>query len=94
VRLVVFSGTPEISAADVNRALGTDGKSSSGGPQGGSLLLEEVVKIAEQGALIRALKAADGNRAKAARLLGIARRTLYNKLVEHGLMKWRPGDPE
>lgn len=93
-RLVVFSGTPEISAADVNRALGTDGKSSSGGPQGGSLLLEEVVKIAEQGALIRALNAADGNRAKAARLLGIARRTLYNKLVEHGLMKWRPGDPE
>ena len=91
---MVFSDAPEISAADVERALGSD---ASGGDAGGlstSLLLKDVVKAAERRAITRALSGAGGEKAKAARLLGIARRTLYNKLDEHGLMKWRPGDPE
>ena len=94
-RLVVFSDGKEITRADVERALGSD--SSGGGDDGGlstSLLLKDVVKASERKALTRALSRSGGEKAKAARLLGIARRTLYNKLEEHGLMKWRPGDPD
>ena len=47
--------------------------------------LEASVEQAERAALRSALVAADGNRTLAARLLGISRRTLYNKLEEHGV---------
>jgi two-component system, NtrC family, response regulator AtoC len=40
---------------------------------------------AEKRALERALRHARGNRTQAARLLGVSRATLYNKLEEHGL---------
>jgi len=39
----------------------------------------------EREAIQRALVAAGGNRAKAARLLGLGRATLYKKLKSHGL---------
>jgi two-component system response regulator AtoC len=47
--------------------------------------LDESMRAAEKEAISRALKAAEGNRAKASRLLGISRASLYNKLREHGL---------
>jgi two-component system, NtrC family, response regulator AtoC len=47
--------------------------------------LEEAMRVAERAAIARALKAASGNRAQAARLLGISRASLYNKLREHDL---------
>jgi transcriptional regulator with PAS, ATPase and Fis domain len=34
----------------------------------------------------RALRAADGHRAKAAKILGISERNLYRKLREYGLL--------
>ena len=42
-------------------------------------------KEAEREALQLALQRANNNRTLAARLLGVSRRTLYNKLEEHGL---------
>lgn len=53
-------------------------------PQSTVMELEQAVKTAERRALEKALKSAGGNRSVAARLLGISRRTLYNKLGEHG----------
>lgn len=41
----------------------------------------------EKQLLTRALQAANGSRAEAARLLGINRQLLYAKLKAHGLMK-------
>ncbi len=48
--------------------------------------LEEAVRRAEKTALEKALAKANGNRTVAARILGVSRRTLYNKLTEHGLL--------
>ena len=40
---------------------------------------------AEKAAIENALKSAGGNRTHAAKALGISRRTLHNKLNEHGI---------
>jgi two-component system response regulator HydG len=50
-------------------------------PSKGRLSMEE----AEKQLIVRALRAHDGNRTKAAQDLGISRRTLHRKLNEYGL---------
>jgi two-component system, NtrC family, response regulator AtoC len=47
--------------------------------------LKDDLRAAELRAITKALHVAKGNRALAARLLGVSRRTLYTKLAEHGL---------
>lgn len=49
------------------------------------LSLQEAVRHAERRAIIRTLALVDGNKTKTAALLGISRRTLYDKLEEYGL---------
>jgi two-component system, NtrC family, response regulator AtoC len=96
-RLVVLSENPRISKREVAAqlaTLATPGLSlaavggfnaAESAPQSTVQELEEAVRKAEKRALEKALKSAHGNRSVAARLLGISRRTLYNKLEEHQL---------
>jgi DNA-binding NtrC family response regulator len=47
--------------------------------------LRDALAALEKQMIVRALEQAGGNRAEAARILGIARPQLYTKLDEHGL---------
>lgn len=49
--------------------------------------LRDVVAEAERRAIVVALEAAEGNKAEAARLLGVSYKTLFNKLHEHGIQE-------
>ena len=95
-RLVVFAETDAIGAAAVQAELGAGNRAAiAGKPEGKAaeldftisvLELDEVVRRAERKALEKALQKAGGNRTVAARILGVSRRTLYNKLEEHRLL--------
>ncbi|MBL8957529.1 MAG: sigma-54-dependent Fis family transcriptional regulator [Myxococcaceae bacterium] len=86
-RLIVLSPADEISGADVERELKREadlhGAAVAGAPAGAGL--EARRAQVEKEALIEALKKSNDNRTTAARILGVSRRTLYNKLAEHGL---------
>jgi two-component system response regulator AtoC len=100
-RLVVLSDGLTISARDLDQELGravspeaaapaaaATGTGTGGGQEGASATptLEGKRREAEKQALISALQQAKDNRTLAAKLLGISRRTLYNKLEEYGLL--------
>lgn len=53
--------------------------------QSAPVSLKEVVEEAEKRAILQILAETDGNRTATARVLGIARRTLYDKLAQYGL---------
>lgn len=55
-------------------------------PDDGPILsLKEVVEEAEKRAIARALKSANNNRSETARMLGISRRALYDKIAAYGI---------
>ncbi len=54
-------------------------------PSTGVQPLEKVLSEAERHAVVRALKETNGNRTKAANLLGISPRSLFYKIEKHGL---------
>ncbi|MDQ3031141.1 MAG: sigma-54 dependent transcriptional regulator [Myxococcota bacterium] len=95
-RLVVFAEDDVIRGTDVQRELsrrlgGGSVRSPSGAPSPSSPPPADAGTLdahrleAEKLAIKDALSRAQGNRTQAARLLGISRRTLYNKLGELGL---------
>jgi two-component system response regulator AtoC len=82
-RLVVLSEAERIDATDVRRELGRQPMPSAS-PDGSRLGARR--DDAERDALVSALRQSSNNRSQAARLLGVSRRTLYNKLDKHGLL--------
>ena len=55
-------------------------------PEARGLTLRERVDAYERGVVVEALRAARGNKAEAARALGIGRVTLYEKLAKYGVV--------
>ena len=89
-RIVVFADTDRIEAHEVLRELNSRPsmvKTTSSAPpeMPADGTLDERRTDAEKSAVRDALAKAKGNRTLAARLLGVSRRTLYNKLDELGL---------
>ena len=85
-RLVVLAESDRIEARDVDRELGRDlGANQEESSEVSALELAAAVRKAERRALARALERSGGNRAQAARILGVSRRTLFYKLREHAL---------
>jgi DNA-binding NtrC family response regulator len=81
-RLVVLSETLVVDAAHVHAALG-DIVSYPGAPA--SPRAERQKGLIAREHLMAALKRSGNNRALAARLLGVSRRTLYNRLASLGI---------
>ncbi|MBN2194810.1 MAG: sigma-54-dependent Fis family transcriptional regulator [Polyangiaceae bacterium] len=86
-RLVVLSPSDWVTHADVLREL--DRGRVAALPEAATMLGEghgpATSRQISRDDLVDTLARAGNNRALAARLLGVSRRTLYNKLVEHGL---------
>jgi DNA-binding NtrC family response regulator len=88
---VVLADDDAIRRADVERELtripgvAPRGTSPTTATSEEALSLDTQRKGTERDALVRALARSGNNRTQAARLLEVSRRTLYNKLKEHGL---------
>ena len=91
-RLVVLADGTTIGRDDVERELArsvaiTPAAAPSAGAStaASTATLDDRRRVTEREALREALDRMQGNRTLAARILGISRRSLYNKLAEHGL---------
>jgi DNA-binding NtrC family response regulator len=88
-RLVVFSDTDVIGHTDVERELERD-TARSGTESVPTTDLVQTRRDAERAAIVLALTRTGNVRVRAARLLGLSRRSLYKKLAEHDLLDFRP----
>jgi two-component system response regulator AtoC len=79
-----ISGTtePNLSRAEDAAANGTNGAHGEG-----LVTLQDAVKAFEREYLMRALKAAEGKKSRAAELLGISRKNLWEKLRSHQIQE-------
>jgi two-component system response regulator AtoC len=95
-RLVVLSSGTTIKRAEVEGELSRPVRfETETGPAGGDVVpalatagvpvLNAAMRDAEREILLRTLRQVGGNRSAAARVLGVSRSTLYNKLEEHDL---------
>jgi DNA-binding NtrC family response regulator len=86
-RLVVLVPGEVITASEVDAELSRVSPIGAAPAEGESSAskLDDHRKDAERKAVLAALKQANGNRTKAADILGVSRRTLYNKLEELGI---------
>jgi two-component system response regulator AtoC len=85
-RLVVLGDGPVIALRDVqHEKLRQSAFGKPAEPAGDAGTLEARRLSTERAALVDALRRASNNRTVAARLLGVSRRSLYNKLEEHQL---------
>ena len=77
---------PEITADDLPLAIRqADQLARHPAPQEESIVLDELLAKVERELIDRALSRARGNKAKAARLLGLTRPRLYRRMVQLGL---------
>ncbi|HKS05322.1 MAG TPA: sigma-54 dependent transcriptional regulator [Gemmatimonadaceae bacterium] len=80
--LLLAANEPELLPRHLPAELrGSAGPGTDAGALGDDLSIDGAVKRH----ILRVLESADGNRAKAAKLLGMSRQTLYNRLAEYGL---------
>ncbi len=85
-RAVLFSRGPKVNLADLPQTfqrLST--KTTGGAPSGKVITLQEAVQRAEINAIRAALASTEGRRTKAADLLGVSRKTLWEKMKNYGL---------
>jgi len=79
-RMIVLARSETLTVRDMPAALREETRGRVGLPAG-PVSLDE----AEKQMILRALKACDDNRTRAAAQLGISRRTLHRKLKEYGV---------
>jgi two-component system response regulator AtoC len=91
-RMVVLSRGDRLTLRDIPSDLRETGAGASGPP---ALRLGKGATLAEaeRALIVQALDASHGHRARAARQLGISRRTLHRKLNEYGLREEPPDRP-
>jgi len=87
-RAVLFSKHARITVEDLPPSVRAPRAESA--PEAGALPLAEAVHRAEAEAIRAALEKTEGRRAEAAEILGITRKTLWDKMRHLGLEGWSP----